>query len=218
MRAVVDTPGKAGTAGVSPQTYVVNLPTYVAGDVMIVQLLVFANDLGVPDSPVGWTLQGGWAVSGSGTPIKTATFTRVMTGSEGSTLTFSKSTGYAYNWKAVASSWQGVDSVTPIEAATSNSSGGGTVSPSWSFGPMAAGGGSVREVVGVLTMQQLFSGDDITTSGAAAPAYEFTDTHTVLSTGTFRLALEHYSASVSGSYAISGGFTAGHQDYWGVRA
>ena len=92
IRDYVETAAASGTAGVNPQTYTVTLPTYSAGDLVVIHLLINAGDLGQPSAPAGWTLQSGWAVSGSGVSVQTGTFTRIMDGSEGTTVTFSRST------------------------------------------------------------------------------------------------------------------------------
>src|SRR4051794_22130295 len=105
IRNYIATAAKAGTPGVNPQTYDVTLPTYVAGDLVVVHLLINAGDVNHPGTPTGWTLQDAWRVSGSGASVQTATFTRIMDGSEGTTVHFAQPVFLAYNWRGVVSSW-----------------------------------------------------------------------------------------------------------------
>lgn len=197
IREYVATAAAAGTAGVNPQTYDVTLPTYSAGDLVIIHLLINAQDLGQPSVPIGWTLQDAWIASGTGAAVKTATYTRIMDGSEGSTVHFSKSTFNDYHWKAVASAWENVSSGDPVSAASSNTSGYGVRSTTWALGPISGGftdvdgaywGGQYLRLnsddgvsyteIGTLTVQLIHTSDDITTAFAAE--YDVLDTSGLL--------------------------------------
>lgn len=188
-----------GNPGTNPQTYDVTLPTYSAGDFVIIHLLINAGDLGQPPTPTGWTIQGGgWTYSGTGTSVQTGTFTRVMDGSEGTTVHYSKSTFNAYNWKAVASSWANVDSTTPVATSSSNTSGAGVHTLTWTIGTITGAFESGREAywggqylklnsddgmsyseIGTLTVQLGGLPDyDITTAYAAD--YDVLDTSEIL--------------------------------------
>jgi hypothetical protein len=199
----------AGTAGINPQQYTVTLPTYAAGDLVLIHIHINAQDLGVADTPAGWTLvSGGWTVAGGGSPLKTALFARFMTGTEGASVLFSRGTAYQYSWHAVASVWHGVDSLT---AASNNTSGAGSVSTMWTLGTLSGGfttvgagvnhaywgGDYVRLVhgaaytdVAALTMGLVShgSGQDVTTDQTIE--YNGLDaSEIVLTTGDFRLVL-----------------------------
>lgn len=203
----VATPAQAGTLGVNPQTYTVTLPAYSAGDLVVIHLVIDAGDLDHPGTPFGWTLRSGWTVSGGGVAVQTATFTRIMDGSEGTTVTFSKATGIQYNWKAVASSWQHVDGTTPVGVASNNTSGGGVNSATWTLGTLTGGftggaseswGGEYLKLnsddgvsfteIGTLTVELDASTVDITTAFAAD--YDVLDTSGhLVGSSPFRLIL-----------------------------
>jgi hypothetical protein len=185
IRDYIATAAKAGIAGSSPQFYDITLPTYAAGDLVVIHLLINAGNLGTPDPLTGWTLQDAYIACGSGTSVKTATYTRIMDGSEGSTVHIVATTFNAYNWKAVASSWQHVDATTPVAAVSSNTSGSAVHTTTWSLGTLSGAftagleaywGGQYLKLnsddgisnteIGTLTVQ-LFNATDITTAFAA---------------------------------------------------
>lgn len=138
MRAYVATAAHRGTAGTSPQTYDVTLPTFVAGDLCIIHLAINSIPGGFPSPSTGWTQQNGWVEFGAGTAQITATFTRIMDGTEGTTVHFSFASFFQFSWKAVASSWQDVDATTPVSTPSSDTS-NAFLSTAWTLGTISGG-------------------------------------------------------------------------------
>jgi hypothetical protein len=136
IRDYVETAAARGTGGTSPQSYDVTLPTFDAGDLCIIHLAINATSFAAPGAPTGWTQQDNWIVAGSGLAIKTATFTRIMDGTEGATVHFSEVSFFEYRWKGVASSWQDVDASTPVSTPSSATSNIGQMS-TWALGTIS---------------------------------------------------------------------------------
>ena len=211
LRASTKTAAAAGQPGVNPQSYTITLPTYVAGDLGVIHLLWKSGILGSPSTPTGWTLQGSQQ-SGSGTPLVTYVYTRLMTGTEGTTVTVTEGTPFVSTFSAAASSWRNVNGQTPVLAAVGNSSGSVT-STTWTAAGLVSTGTQPCAIVAVLTEQ---GSDDIVPTNPAATGYDYLDTSQVVTNANFRFADAAYVATSAGTYSISGGFTAGASDYWGV--
>lgn len=200
----------------SSQFVDVILPTYVVGDVVVIHLHVNSGSVDPPATPAGWALRSAWVPAGSGGSLLTGTFTRTMTGTEGTAVRVFGQSIIQNPWafQAVASSWRNVTSVT---LASSNSSGAGSVSATWTLGPLTGGfttasftntaawGGQYLRLmngasyvdIGTLTMQsQHGDGKDITT--AFASDYDALDSsQIVLPFADFRLILARDAHAVS---------------------
>lgn len=210
LRDAVKTAAGTGTGGQSPQSYVVTLPTYSAGDLVILHVLWNSGSLGVPATPSGWTRPQVAVQSGAGSSVKTSVFTRVMAGNEGSTVTVSEASFSQAGFSAAASSWRPVNQAGPIPSANGASS-GGSLTGTWTGGAVTipATGCLVATVVTAQTST------DFVPTNPATLAYDFLDSSGVIFGTSYRFGLATYQPAALGSNAASGTLVGGDVCHWG---
>lgn len=216
LRDAVATAAAQGVNGTSPQSYAVTLPTYQAGDFVIVHVLWDRGSGSDPLTPTGWTLSAS-VQSGAGTTVNTFVYTRTMTGSEGATLTVQSNTASQAHFVGCASSWHHVSASAPVDQSVSATS-GNAGSATWNPGALTVPGGNPRMVAAVVTAIVGGSATDIVPTDPATLAYDFLDSSHKVSQFQFpRLALAAYTPSTAGAATISGGFTSGGSANWGTN-
>lgn len=173
----------------------VTLPTYAAGNVVLI--LLYGRFLNNTDtaSSAGWTQQGRQA---NGQEIMWA-FSRVMSGSEGATATFSFPNSFETP-QAVAATYTGASGV-EVPTASQN-----TPVSSWSLGPITTLG-VTRRAVSLVYSFSSNAGTDFTTVGGGAT--KRVDVAEVGPVGDAIAAMiADVSAPTAGNYSMSGNISA----------
>lgn len=183
------------TPGSSAASLVVTLPTYSAGDLVVVQI---TGGMGFSDntaSAAGWTQQVSFHPANRNTNL-IAVFTRRMTGSEGATVTFSFSGTVVGNSRpaATATTYTGPNAATPVEASTV------TYSPAVSVGSFSLGPLTTTGPNRVL----LAFGGWSTTLTTYPGTKRFESAQPQLGGGTVFLSLCEVAAGSAGSYTETG--------------
>jgi hypothetical protein len=214
MRDSTKTAAAAGQAGVNPQSYVVTLPTYRPGDLVILHVLWNSGISGSPTTPTGWTLPFPSQQSGSGTSIRTYVYTRIMAASDGATVTVQEPTAFGATFSAAASSWTHGSPSAPI-ASSNGTSSGSSGSATWTGGSVTVPAGAASAVATVVTAQ--VGTDDVIATAPAVLAYNYNDTSHIVNGGVnFHFAIGSYLPVTSGAASAGGTFTAGHLAGYGA--
>lgn len=192
-----------GGGGSSPQSYVVTLPTYHVGDVVLLHVLWESGSLGGPLSPAGWTAPQARRQAGSSSGLTISAFVRVMNGTEGTTVTVQENSFSGANASAAASSWQGA-SASPVAASSSGSSSGANVS-TWTGGAVTI---ATSSPCAATAMVAASTASDFTLTGGATLAYDYLDSSGIVGgVSNWRFGLPMIPVAAAGTYTLSGAYS-----------
>jgi len=171
------------------------MPTYAAGDFVAVQIYGFVGISDITASAAGWTQRLGFHPTSQNTNLL-AVFTRVMTGSEGSSVTFTFAGTFPQNARpaATATAYTHPNAATPVEVSVATYNPGASTG-SWSLGPLTTTGPNR-----VLLVFGGWNTPLVTYPGVK----RFENNESNPGGGTYNLSLVEIAAGGAGSYTETG--------------